>query len=591
MRKTCIFIFLLTLLNASLFSIELYFQSGSTELIEESKQDIELFKQEFKDFFKENPKTLIFVTGHTDDLGSVEENRALSLSRASLIRDYMVNELNIDPKYILTYGRGAYQPIASSDSGTDRNLNRRVEIVFERPEAHISWLQNKVEYIPSISGETQRAKPNVDLFRNDKIKTGEDAKAKIEFHNNNQLFLEENSLLVIYGDISSSFANLLDDTFHVELIYGNLYNTLGNRHDKSLNIKTPAADLQLYSNLNNVEYKNDRTLIYVYEGYGLVTARGRTIRVEAGYGINVPRGSEPDDPVKLPTPPLDFRISDTEPSSQGRRIQLSWKESSPQYLVQIAADQTFQQISLETLLKTAEYQVELPYGKYFTRVLAIAENGLRSDYSAPLPLIISDEEFITCKNLKENTLMKSSREFIILEGTTLDKIKVFINGEETPVSQDLTFSRQIQLKYGINGIHVTALLPDGNEEKYFYRVSFSPPLDKTVVFHNIRSDIINTAEKKKFLLQAEASDLTRMFISGEEITRAENGLFDQLIKLHQGINEITVTVRFIDGSEEDHRFEILYDKQSRGISSLEIIAAIAILLATATPIIVNAILY
>ena len=130
MRKTCLIFFISIFLSASLFSIELYFRSGSTALTAASEQDIALFKQEFEAFFRENPKTLIFVTGHTDDRGTPEENKELSLLRANLIRDYMVNELHIDPKYILTYGRGSYEPIASNDTVAGRNLNRRVEIVL-----------------------------------------------------------------------------------------------------------------------------------------------------------------------------------------------------------------------------------------------------------------------------------------------------------------------------------------------------------------------------------------------------------------------------------------------------------------------------
>jgi len=77
--------------------------------------------------FKENDKTTILVTGHTDSTGREDYNQTLSEKRASAIRNIFVAN-GVAPDRVNTVGLGESQPIASNDSETGRRLNRRVEI-------------------------------------------------------------------------------------------------------------------------------------------------------------------------------------------------------------------------------------------------------------------------------------------------------------------------------------------------------------------------------------------------------------------------------------------------------------------------------
>ncbi|MEO1018876.1 MAG: OmpA family protein, partial [Pseudomonadota bacterium] len=67
--------------------------------------------------------------GHTDAAGSDTYNQSLSELRAASVRDYLVQNYDVDPSRLLTEGRGEAQLLGgySPDAGE----NRRVEFQAE----------------------------------------------------------------------------------------------------------------------------------------------------------------------------------------------------------------------------------------------------------------------------------------------------------------------------------------------------------------------------------------------------------------------------------------------------------------------------
>lgn len=53
----------------------------------------------------------VVVTGHTDRIGSLKYNMKLSERRAIVVKDYLVNKLNVDQKLIFWEGKAFKQPI------------------------------------------------------------------------------------------------------------------------------------------------------------------------------------------------------------------------------------------------------------------------------------------------------------------------------------------------------------------------------------------------------------------------------------------------------------------------------------------------
>ncbi len=81
---------------------------------------------------------LIRIKGHTDAIGSEEDNRALGQRRADNVRDWLVANTNLTADMITSIGVGEADPIAENvtadgaDNPEGRALNRRVE--FSLPD-------------------------------------------------------------------------------------------------------------------------------------------------------------------------------------------------------------------------------------------------------------------------------------------------------------------------------------------------------------------------------------------------------------------------------------------------------------------------
>lgn len=86
---------------------------------------------EAKKVFDAHPSMTVKIVGYTDDTGSPEYNMGLSKRRASSVRDYLINQVGIDPNRVKTDGLGESNPAYPNDSDANRQKNRRVEFVPE----------------------------------------------------------------------------------------------------------------------------------------------------------------------------------------------------------------------------------------------------------------------------------------------------------------------------------------------------------------------------------------------------------------------------------------------------------------------------
>ncbi len=76
-----------------------------------------------------HPGLSLAVEGHTDNVGGDSYNQELSEHRASAVRDYLTQE-GMQPDSVSTRGFGETQPVASNETASGRQQNRRVELVI-----------------------------------------------------------------------------------------------------------------------------------------------------------------------------------------------------------------------------------------------------------------------------------------------------------------------------------------------------------------------------------------------------------------------------------------------------------------------------
>ena len=104
-------------------SFMLFFESGTDEFTEQSKQEVKRVIAEMAR--RQAPE--ITVIGHTDQVGPDPTNDALSLQRAERVKSILVG-MGIPPGRILTAGRGRREPLLRTAEGVPEPRNRRVEI-------------------------------------------------------------------------------------------------------------------------------------------------------------------------------------------------------------------------------------------------------------------------------------------------------------------------------------------------------------------------------------------------------------------------------------------------------------------------------
>lgn len=103
----------------------IFFDFGKATLRPESIPELKRMAR----LMNENPQLKIQVSGHTDAIGSKEDNLVLSNQRANAVKDYLVSQ-NINRGQIIAKGYGESQPVAENNSRENRQLNRRVEFTI-----------------------------------------------------------------------------------------------------------------------------------------------------------------------------------------------------------------------------------------------------------------------------------------------------------------------------------------------------------------------------------------------------------------------------------------------------------------------------
>lgn len=101
----------------------LSFETASHQLKKQSLVYLNSVKSEllsYKDY-------IIEIHGHTDNVGSEEDNMVLSIKRAESIKLFLTNS-KIEKERIEVIGKGETEPIANNNNLEGRAINRRVEI-------------------------------------------------------------------------------------------------------------------------------------------------------------------------------------------------------------------------------------------------------------------------------------------------------------------------------------------------------------------------------------------------------------------------------------------------------------------------------
>ncbi len=104
----------------------IFFEFDKSELLPASFEELEKLY-----IFLSTNDVSIIISGHTDNIGSSEYNKALSLARARAVSEWLIGK-GIDNSRIQIAGFGSDLPLFENDTEAHRTINRRVEFTIKR---------------------------------------------------------------------------------------------------------------------------------------------------------------------------------------------------------------------------------------------------------------------------------------------------------------------------------------------------------------------------------------------------------------------------------------------------------------------------
>lgn len=106
------------------------FRSGSYEINPAAMEILSKIAKIIKDYKSYD----VLVEGNTDNVPisrqNIRNNWDLSALRASSVVQVLQNRFDVDPSRLTAGGRGEYNPVATNETASGRQLNRRTEIII-----------------------------------------------------------------------------------------------------------------------------------------------------------------------------------------------------------------------------------------------------------------------------------------------------------------------------------------------------------------------------------------------------------------------------------------------------------------------------
>lgn len=107
---------------------DVLFETGNSELRGGTPQNL----NNLAAFLNRFENRTVQIEGHTDSVGNDSSNMVLSRQRAESVQAYLVRN-GVNSSRIVTNGLGEGSPVASNESPTGRQQNRRVEVIISNP--------------------------------------------------------------------------------------------------------------------------------------------------------------------------------------------------------------------------------------------------------------------------------------------------------------------------------------------------------------------------------------------------------------------------------------------------------------------------
>lgn len=281
------------------------------------------------------------------------------------------------------------------------------------PDARLAFLRNQVDvFVPA----ERKGQVNDPLYRGNRVNTHEASAANLLFRDETELRLDENTLVVVLGDINAHVAKAPQPA-ETTLVSGSLRSHLaalaGRPTERPLT--TPAATVVLGTGESRVHVDEKRTTrLAVYDGRSKLSAQKKTVDVDKGFGSKAEEGKAPTEPKPLPpapswsAPPVGVAFvsaaaasgdpsvasPDGTTSSEGATSSFAYRSggSAPaQWHLQLSRDDAFQDLAVNAKVPAATNTMEaqrLPAGLYRVRVSAVDDDAFEGPFGPVATLAV-----------------------------------------------------------------------------------------------------------------------------------------------------------------------------------------------------------
>jgi len=112
---------------------DVLFETDRSELRPGAERNLDKLVSALRDY----PKTTVAIEGHTDSTGAGAYNEDLSRRRAEAVMGYLTRQ-GVEASRLQTRGLGEGYPVATNDSSSGRQENRRVEIIIQNVNSSVA---------------------------------------------------------------------------------------------------------------------------------------------------------------------------------------------------------------------------------------------------------------------------------------------------------------------------------------------------------------------------------------------------------------------------------------------------------------------
>jgi hypothetical protein len=368
--------------------------------------------------------------------------------------------------------------------------------------AYLTYIFNEVKCRRKETFEWKEASLNQELYNEDGLRTLSRSKANIKFLTGELVSIDENSLIIVRPEKKQEEITLFSGAARASKTK---VITDGAEVNPRIDPLTKKSDYK-------TKFTPDKTTtVEVYEGIVDVTAQGKTVTLNKGFGSRVKFMNPPSEPMPLPPLPqfridsgaaglqqgvvqnmpdeipaggnIDIMLKQLEPGADDRTKSRVIRAEIKQYHLQIAKDDTFKSLVADEFgdvsgqINVDLKKRQLQDGRYYYWVSYLDEIGFESAFS-PARAFLVDTKPPLIEITQPQEGAETNKKFIHVEGKTDDAVSIKINDKNLLPDESGRFSTAITAQKGKNLLTIIARDRSGNESRVERTVNVVKQLTK-----------------------------------------------------------------------------------------------------------------